>query len=218
VPANLVHWTLPMNADQLRKVAPRALPFLPQINAAMAKFGIVSKASQAAFVAQMLHESANFTAMEENLNYSPDGLLANWPSRFTPALAAQYGRTAAHPANQTMIANIAYGGRMGNGPASTNDGYKWRGRGPGQLTGHDNYQHCGAALGIDLIGHPELVASVDVGCLAFAWFWAKGNPTGKSLNLLADAGQINAVSVAVNGGKKGLLERARLTRELLAAA
>jgi len=207
-----------MTPDQLRKVAPRALPYLPQINAAMAKFGITSKASQAAFVAQMLHESAGFTKMEENLNYSPGGLLATWPGRFTPALAAQYGRTVAHAANQTMIANIAYGGRMGNGPASTNDGFRWRGRGPGQLTGHDNYLNCGAALGIDLVAYPELVASVDVGCLAFAWFWARGNKTGKSLSLLADSGQINAISVAVNGGDKGLLERAQLTRELLAAA
>lgn len=207
-----------MTPDQLRKVAPRALPYLPQINVAMAKFGITSAKSQAAFVAQMLHESANFTAMEENLNYSPGGLMATWPKRFTPALAAQYGRTVAHPANQTMIANIAYGGRMGNGSASTNDGWRYRGRGPGQLTGHDNYRDCGAALGIDLLAYPELVASPDVGCLAFAWFWAKGNPTGKSLNLLADSGQINAISVAVNGGNKGLIERAQLTRELLAAA
>jgi putative chitinase len=206
-----------MNANQLRQVAPRALPYLNQINAAMTKFGITSRASQAAFVAQMLHESANFTTMEENLNYSPAGLLATWPKRFTQTTAAQYGRTAAHPANQTMIANIAYGDRMGNGPASTNDGARFKGRGPGQLTGHDNYLACGTALGIDLIAYPELVASPDVGCLAFAWFWTKGNPTGKSLSLLADAGQINAVSVAVNGGRIGLAERAQLTRDMMAA-
>lgn len=206
-----------MTPNQLRKVAPRALPYVNQINAAMTRFGISSKTSQAAFVAQMLHESCNFTAMEENLNYSPAALLATWPGRFTLTTSAQYGRTAAHPANQVMIANIAYGGRMGNGPASTGDGYRFRGRGPGQLTGHDNYAACGAALGVDLIAYPELVASPDVGCLAFAWFWSKGNPTGKSLSLLADAGLINSVSVAVNGGKLGLAERAQLTRDMMAA-
>jgi len=205
-----------MNSDQLRKVAPRALPYLNQINAAMTKFGISSVASQAAFVAQMLHESGNFTAMEESLNYSPSALLATWPARFTLATAALYGRTATHPANQVMIANIAYGGRMGNGPAATGEGYRFRGRGPGQLTGRDNYLNCGAALGIDLIAYPELVAHPDVGCLAFAWFWTKGNPTGKNLSLLADKGQINAVSVAVNGGKIGLNERAQLTRDVMA--
>jgi len=205
-----------MNIDQLRKVAPRALPYLNQINLAMLKFGITTKASQAAYVAQMLHESGNFTKMEENLNYSPVGLLATWPSRFTPATAAQYGRTAAHPANQVIIANIAYGNRMGNGPSTTGEGWRYRGRGPGQLTGKNNYRDCGAALGMDLIAYPELVASPDVGCLAFAWFWSKGNPTGKSLSLLADKGQINAVSVAVNGGEKGLAERAQLTRDMMA--
>lgn len=207
-----------MNIDQLRKVAPRALPYLPQINSAMNKFGIASPASQAAFVAQMLHESASLTRMEEDLNYSPGGLMSTWPARFTPATAAQYGRTVARPANQVMIANIAYGGRMGNGPASTCDGWRYRGRGPGQLTGRDNYRNCGTTLGIDLVAYPELVASADVGCLAFAWFWTRGNPTGKNLSMLADAGLINSVSVAVNGGKLGLVERAQLTRELMAAA
>lgn len=205
-----------MNIDQLRKVAPRALPYLSQINAAMAKFGIESVTSQAAFLAQMLHESSNFTAMEENLNYSPAALLATWPGRFNLATSAQYGRTAAHPANQVMIANIAYGDRMGNGPASSGDGWRFRGRGPGQLTGHDNYEACGAALDIDLLAYPELVASPDVGCKAFAWFWAKGNKTGRSLSLLADAGLIDSVSIAVNGGKLGLAERAQLTRDVMA--
>jgi putative chitinase len=206
-----------MNIDQLRKVAPRALPYLASINTAMDRFGIVGTPAQAAFVAQMLHESANFTAMEENLNYSPAALLATWPGRFNLTTSSQYGRTAAHPANQPMIANIAYGGRMGNGPASSGDGWKFRGRGPGQLTGHDNYLNCGAAIGIDLIAYPELVAHPDVGCLAFAWFWTKGNPTGKSLSLLADKGQINAISVAVNGGKIGLDERRQLTVDMMAA-
>lgn len=200
-----------MNIDQLIKVAPRAAPYLDAINSAMRRFGIVSTASQAAFIAQMLHESGNFTSMSENLNYSPASLLATWPKRFTLDTAAQYGRTAAHPANQTMIANIAYGGRMGNGPPSTNDGWRYRGRGPGQLTGHDNYKACGDAIGLDLVGQPDLVASPEVGCLAFAWFWDRGNRTGRSLNVLADAGRIDDVSKAVNGGALGLSERSRLT-------
>jgi putative chitinase len=208
-----------MNIEQLRKVAPRALPYLASINDAMDRFGITSTASQAAFIAQMLHESKNFTAMEENLNYSPASLLAtfNTPkvTRFTLTTASRYGRTAAHPANQVMIASIAYGDRMGNGPASTNDGYKYRGRGPGQLTGFDNYKACGDALGLDLVGSPDLVATPSVGCLAFAWFWARGNKTGKSLNVLADAGRINALSIAVNGGQNGLAERERLTSDMM---
>lgn len=200
-----------MNIDQLLKVAPRAAPYLNAINSAMSRFGIATVASQAAFIAQMLHESQNFTSMTENLNYSPASLLATWPKRFTPTTAAQYGRTAAHPANQTMIANIAYGDRMGNGPASTNDGWRYRGRGPGQITGYDNYKACGDAIGYDLVGQPDLVATPEIGCLAFAWFWSRGNKTGKSLSALADAGRIDDISIAVNGGTLGLDERSRLT-------
>ena len=76
---------------------------------------------------------------------------------------------------------------------------------------------CGDAIGMDLIAHPELVASPAAGCMAFAWFWTKGNPTGKSLSLLADKGQINAISVAVNGGRIGLDERRQLTVDMMAA-
>jgi putative chitinase len=206
-----------MNKDQLQHIAPHAVAYLDAINEAMERFDIVTPASQAAFIAQMLHESANFTAMSESLNYSPAALMATWPKRFTPELAAQYGRSALHPANQQMIANIAYASRMGNGGVESGDGWRNRGRGPGQLTGHDNYKACGAALGIDLLASPDQVALPKIGCLAFAWFWSKGNKTGKSLNILADAGRIDEISLTVNGGNLGLAERARLTFQLLGA-
>ena len=208
-----------MNQQQLQQVAPHAVAHLGAINEAMARFDIVTPASQAAFIAQMLHESANFTTMTENLNYSPASLMATFNTkriiRFTPDLAAQYGRTAAHPANQQMIANVAYANRMGNGSVVSGDGWRYRGRGPGQLTGHDNYKACGEAIGLDLRSSADQVAQPDVGCLAFAWFWSKGNKTGKSLNCLAEAGRIDEISVAVNGGTLGLDERARLTAQAL---
>ena len=86
----------------------------------------------AGFLAQTAHESANFSAVEENLNYSAKALMAFWPKRFA-GVAEQYQR---HP---QMIANRAYCDRMGNGPESSGDGWKYRGRGPIQLTGSANY-------------------------------------------------------------------------------
>lgn len=204
-----------MNIEQLRQIAPRAVAHLEAINAAMARFGIMKPSCQAAFIAQMLHESANFATMTESLNYSPASLLSTWPKRFTLETSALYGRTAAHPAAQQMIANIAYANRMGNGPVESGDGWRYRGRGPGQLTGHDNYEACGEAIGIDLLATPDQVALPEVGCMAFAWFWARGNKTGKSLNLLAEAGRIDEISLAVNGGTIGLGERIRLTQHVL---
>lgn len=212
-----------MNRAQLLAIAPAAArqvdQFLEPLNTAMARFGIDSPARQAAFIAQILHESKNLTAMTENLNYSPASLIATFNTtkieRFTQATAALYGRTEAHAANQPMIANVAYANRMGNGSIESGDGWRYRGRGPGQLTGKDNYSKCGAALGVDLVRFPDQVAQPAMGCLAFAWFWTKGNPTGRDLSLLADAGKIESVSRAVNGGALGLSERLALTERAL---
>ncbi|NML62286.1 glycoside hydrolase family 19 protein [Massilia sp. RP-1-19] len=212
-----------MNLAQLLALSPgigtRADMFVEPLNAAMKRFGIDTPARQAAFLAQALHESMGLTRMTENLNYSPAALMARFNNRhvtrFTPETAALYGRTAQHPANQQMIANTAYANRMGNGSIEAGDGWRYRGRGPVQLTGKDNYARCGTALGLDLARYPDMVAQPDVGCLAFAWFWSKGNPTGRTLSLLADAGDIGSVSRAVNGGSNGLSERIALTSRAL---
>lgn len=212
-----------MNRDQLLAIAPavgaRADTFLAPLNAAMDRFEIRAPACQASFIAQALHESMSLTRMTENLNYSPAGLIATFntktATRFTQETAALYGRTAARPANQQMIANTAYANRMGNGSIESGDGWRYRGRGIGQLTGANNYRACGAALGVDLLASPDLVALPEMGCMAFGWFWAHGNRTGKSLNLLADNGKFDEVSRAVNGGDKGLGERRELTHRVL---
>lgn len=212
-----------MNLQQLLALAPVASAdakrFLVPLNGAMDKFSITTLSQRAAFLAQVLHESANLSAMSENFNYTPQALAAtfNTPAhqRFTPATAALYGRSASRAANQCMIANTAYANRMGNGSIESGDGWRYRGRGPGQLTGKANYALCGAWLGLPLTACPDQVAQPDVGCLAFAWFWARGNPTGASLNLLADSGRYDAISRAVSGGTKGLAERLALTARAL---
>ncbi|WP_206085788.1 glycoside hydrolase family 19 protein [Massilia polaris] len=212
-----------MNRSQLLSLSPglgaRVDVFIEPLNVAMKRFEIDTPARQAAFLAQVLHESLGLTRMTENLNYSPAALIATFNTRqairFTTDAAALYGRTAHHPANQQMIANTAYANRMGNGSIESGDGWRYRGRGPGQLTGKDNYTACGEALGLDLVNCPDQVAEPTVGCLAFAWFWDKGNRTGKSLNLVADIGKIDRLSLAVNGGSHGLAERIALTQRAL---
>lgn len=213
-----------MNRAQLVALAPaigsRADVFLAALTAAMRRFGIDrSPARQAMFLAQAIHESQGLTRMSENLNYSPASLMGTFNTRkivrFTPETAALYGRTATRPANQQMIANVAYANRMGNGTIESGDGWRYRGRGPGQLTGKDNYTRCGAALALDLVSCPDMVAQPEVGCLAFAWFWTVGNSTGHDLSLLADAGEVERVSRAINGGTHGLAARVALTEHAL---
>lgn len=206
-----------MQTYQLLAIAPsigqaRAELFTGPLNAAMNRFGIDTPAQQAHFLAQVLHESGNLTSFEENLNYSAQALRSVWPTHFTAELAERYGRTADHPANQEMIANLAYGGRMGNHGPESGDGWRYRGRGPIQLTGRDTYRVCGAFLNMNLEDHPELLLQPVEGCLAAGWFWHIGNKLGHTLNALADAGEVDAISRAINGGNNGLAERAQLTR------
>lgn len=173
----------------------------------------------AAFIAQLIHESNGFRTLEENLNYSPQGLMATFNSaktqRFSKLLAEQFGRTEGHKANKAMIAAIAYADRMGNGPADTLDGWKFRGRGPIQLTGRNNYLACGDAIGIDLVHEPDKLLEPVIGAMAAGWFWTEGNPTGKSLNAFADIGEIDRISKAINGGSHGMAARRSLYEQAL---
>lgn len=122
-----------------------------------AAYGINKAIRLAHFMAQISHESGIGKEMEESLNYSATALLRQWPTHFNAHQANDYGRTADHGANQRMIGNLAYGGRMGNAPYPSNDGYNFRGRGLLQITGKDSYKHIGLLCGLDLINHPELV-------------------------------------------------------------
>lgn len=191
--------------------------------AAMGRFEINTPARVACFLAQIGHESGGLARLRESLNYTPDALMRTWPSRFSRELAEKHGRTKEHPANERMIAEIAYGGRMGNGPTGSGDGARFIGRGPIQITGADNYIRIGHVLGRDFLSQPSLLESPPDGAMSAAWFWASGNRTGRSLNKLADEWNVRDISDVINGTTAGrahgLAERIALTqrgRELFA--
>src|SRR3546814_13452487 len=100
---------------------------------ACARFDIDTPKRLAAFFAQIGHESAGLSRTVENLNYSAQALLRTWPTRFTLESAKRYAR------KPEQIANKVYGGRMGNGPEETGDGWKYRGRGLSQNQGQANH-------------------------------------------------------------------------------
>ncbi|WP_425139761.1 glycoside hydrolase family 19 protein, partial [Enterobacter hormaechei] len=126
-----------------------AARWYPHLLVTFAEFGINKPLELAMFIAQIGHESNGFTAKVESFNYSVDGLIATFgpkskAKRLTEYQCRMLGRTAQQPAKQEAIANLVYGGRMGN--SASGDGWKYRGRGPMQTTGLKNYMACGPAL------------------------------------------------------------------------
>jgi len=171
-----------------------------------AKFGINTPLRLAHFLAQCGHESGGFRATQENLNYSAKGLMGIFKKYFpTLALAQAYER------KPEKIANRVYGGRMGNGPESSGEGYKFRGRGYIQLTGKENYTAFGKSIGEDMTVNQDKVSG-PYALLSAAWFFSKNG-----LHKIADEGSSDAVvtkiTKRVNGGTIGLADRIKHFKE-----
>jgi putative chitinase len=159
------------------------------------KYEINTPQRQACFIGQCAHESGNFKTLQENLNYSAEGLMKTWPSRFaTKEIADQYARQPA------KIAGKVYNGRLGN--ASEEEAAQYLGRGLIQLTGKENYGNCGLGIGVDLLTDPALLLDPRYAALSAGWFWNK-----KGLNGLADAQDYETMTKRINGGLIGLDDR-----------
>ena len=159
------------------------------------KFGMVSPKEQAAFIGQCSHESGHFKLLVENLAYRAETLMKLWPKRFpTMEEANKYAR------QPEKIANHIYANRMGNRDEASGDGFRFRGRGLVQLTGHDSYWHCGQALGQDFVMNPDLVATPMFAALSAGWFWST-HGCGK----LVDSPE--QLCKRINGGLIGLQDR-----------
>lgn len=154
----------------------------------------------AAFLAQVGHESMSLSRTVENLNYSAQGLLNTWPSRFTRAMAEQMAR------RPEDIANHVYGGRLGN--HNPGDGWRYRGRGLIQVTGQVNYEGITETLAEKVGGvpdftlHPELLESPKWAALSAAAYW-----DDHDLNELADDGLFDKITSKINGAQIGKADR-----------
>jgi putative chitinase len=164
---------------------------------AMEEFEINTPLRIAAFLAQVAHESGNFRAVHENLNYKAEGLQKIFHKYFPDAdTANEYAR------QPEKIANRVYANRMGNGDEASGDGWRYCGRGLIQLTGKSNYTACGEDLGVDLHENPEYLETPEGAARSAAWFW-----DSRDLNDLADEKDIKAITKKINGGYIGLEER-----------
>ena len=207
-----------MNLEQLQPPVTRFLDeqrpkagfwALPLIASAI-RFGIATKERFPMFLAQIGHESAWFTELEENLNYSALRLTIVFPKYFPDLKSAE--PYAWHP---EMIANKVYANRMGNGDEASGDGFRYRGRGPLQWTGEDNlsyrvtgrehYKVQGTLQGLPIIDNPNILLQPGPGCFWAAWWWAN-----HGLNEVADSGDITRATKIINGGLIGLEQRAEI--------
>jgi putative chitinase len=185
-----------VTSDQLKQLH-IGEQWVDALNETFQRFNILTPLQQASFIGQCGHECGNFKILEENLNYRSETLMKLWKSRFpTIEVANEYAR------NPKKIANKVYASRMGNRDESSGDGFRFRGRGCIQLTGHANYFHAGQACGEDFVMNPDLVATPKYAAMTAGWFWST-----HKLNQYADTRDFTMMTKKINGGTIGLNDR-----------
>jgi putative chitinase len=191
-----------LTLDQLRQIVPNN-PHIDHWHEALCEilpdYDIDTPERLAAFLAQCAHESGGFRAIKENLNYKPATLVTLFKKYFDLPTAERY---CAMSDKQAAIANKIYANRMGNGPESSGDGYRYCGRGLIQLTGKDNYTRYAQSTEQTVEEASEHLTTFE-GCVqSAAWFWEANN-----LNQYADSGDILTMTKRINGGTIGLEDR-----------
>jgi putative chitinase len=192
-----------LTKDQLKQLLPKN-PYIDQWYNALSQllpdYEINTPQRIAAFIAQCAHESGEFTALKENLNYRAVTLRKIFPKYFpTDEIANQYANL---PNKQEAIANKVYANRMGNGDEASGDGFRYCGRGLIQLTGKDNYTWFAASIGITPDEASEYLQTFEGAAQSACWFWESNN-----LNQWADKGDILTLTKRINGGTIGLEDR-----------
>ena len=170
-----------LTLEQLKVIMPQGgkklANFVEPLNLATSEFNILSPLQQAAFIAQLAHESMSFLYMEEIANGSAYEKRKDLGNLEPEAIAI-------------AKANGSTPGRW------------WKGHGPIQITGFYNHKACGKSLGLDLLNNPKLITQPLNGCRSASWFWKM-----HELNNLADNSKFVAITKIINGGTNGLDDR-----------
>jgi putative chitinase len=184
-----LHQCVPTNKE--------CLELFKVLNELLPKYDINTRFRVAGFLAQCGHESNDFNVLTENLNYGAKGLMATFKKYFpTMELAKQYER------QPEKIANLVYSNRMGNGNEASGDGWKYRGRGAIQLTGHDNYAGFAKSIGKTIDETVEYCTTLEGSIESSCWYWKVNN-----INSACDANDIKLMTKKINTGLLGLPER-----------
>lgn len=172
-----------------------------ELNKALPKYDITTPQRIAGFISQCAHESMDFKALSENLNYREETLNKVFPRYFGPGKrnAAEYAK------NPEKIANYVYmdefrTSKLGN--TQPGDGWRFRGRGLKQLTGRDNYTRFAKDYDMSAEEAAEWLETKEGALASALWFWNTNN-----LNKIADTGDVKALTKRINGGDIGLADR-----------
>ena len=208
--------------EKLQQALPRAtIPWLKAAIEECPKAGIDTTKELASFLSQCAYESREFTQLEENLNYSA-GRLAQVSSRFAAnpeekntALRIPNAIAIRLQRNPEAIANYWYDdanrgikNRLGN--VNPGDGWRWRARGPIQITGLDNYKWLQRDTGLEVLEHPDILLTPTPGIISSCWYWKTHN-----LDAVDDDNDVRIDTRRINGGEIGLQERQNLFNHIL---
>lgn len=177
---------------QLRQAMPHcdAAAYMPYLNPALVEFQINTPLRVASFLANVAHESSELRTLAENLNYSSQGLMKTWPSRFL--MFADADRYAYHPEE---IANFVYANRMGNGDEASGDGWAHRGLGAIQITGKTAQLAFCTYSGVPPEYITKWLQTPEGAIRSAGWFWMT-----HGLNQAADTNDFDRVCDLINIG------------------
>lgn len=193
-----------VTVEQLRKAVPNitdanCLKYIDILNNTFARYQVNTPLRVAHFLSQVGHESSSFAVMQENLNYSAEGLVRTFGKYFpTMQVARQYAR------QPMKIASKVYANRLGNGSEATGDGWTYRGKGAIQLTGKKNHEVYGKNVGVDFVANPELLLTLPHVIDCSGWYFSVMN-----LLPVCDNDNCKILTRKINGGYNGYDDRVK---------
>ena len=166
----------------------------------------------AMLVSQLAHESGYFKGLSENLNYSVEALSHHPRANYFTEKQAKtlgyqrdsFGMTV-QVSDQQAIANLYYGGRLGNRGILTDDGWLFRGAGLIQLTGRSNFTIFGGSIGMRAEEAAEYARTPEGAVVSAMWYWRN-----RGLLVPASRGDVSRCTEIVQGGSGGLASRIAL--------
>ena len=196
---------LPLTGDLLLRIVPKvgtqAEVVASSLNQAISEANITTRIGQAMFIAQLAHESAGFTRLEE-MGGKTTFTFAKYQEKEADDKVYDYfffmyDKDSPSPRRQKVAL------RLGNDKAG--DGVRYKGRGYIQLTGRSNYRQAGVALGLDLEKNPGTAATPSVAARIAGWYWRT-----RKLNSYTNVDSednFKKVTRGINGGERGLEDR-----------